>query len=94
MLKQPLFREFEQAKKDYEEDCRRATQPIRAVHGRYRERTQDGVRGHFELALCNLSLTDPRGLPLGSTLRPAGTSASGEPMCTFAARCFSGPTRQ
>ncbi|XIA63651.1 restriction endonuclease [Bradyrhizobium sp. TZ2] len=58
-----LFREFEQAKKTYEEDCQRATQPIRAVHGRYRQRTQDGVRGHFELALCNLSLSIPKDCP-------------------------------
>ena len=63
-----LFREFEQAKKSYEEDCQRATQPIRAVHGRYRQRTQDGVRGHFELALCKPVSTCPGGLSLGSTL--------------------------
>ncbi|WP_426532621.1 restriction endonuclease [Bradyrhizobium sp. McL0615] len=58
-----LRREFDKAKKDYEEDCLTTTQPIRAVHGRYRERTQDGVRGHFELALCNLSLPVPEDYP-------------------------------
>ena len=60
---QNLLREFEQAKNDYEEDWRRAIQPLQAVHGRYRERTQDGVRGHFELALCNLSIPVPEDYP-------------------------------
>lgn len=58
-----LSREFEQAKESYEKDCLRATQPIRSVHERYRQRTQDGVRGHFELALCNLTLPIPEDYP-------------------------------
>ena len=58
-----LVREFEQMKEVYERDCQRATQPIRAVNERYRRRTDDGVRGHFELALCNITLPVPEDYP-------------------------------
>ncbi|MBI5264804.1 MAG: restriction endonuclease [Bradyrhizobium sp.] len=58
-----LLLEFEQVKEIYERDCQRATQPIRAVNERYRRRTDDGVRSHFELALCNISLPVPEDYP-------------------------------
>ncbi|WP_334476187.1 MULTISPECIES: restriction endonuclease [unclassified Bradyrhizobium] len=58
-----ILQEFEQRNRKYETDCQRATHPIRAVHDRYREQTEDGVRGHFELALCNLSLPVPTDYP-------------------------------
>src|SRR5207248_1475230 len=58
-----LLQEFEQQKRKYEGDCQRATHPIRAVHERYRERTEDGVRSHFELALCNVALPLPTDYP-------------------------------
>lgn len=54
-----LLREYEQTKEAYERDCWRATQHIRAVNQRYRGRSNDGVRGHFELALCNITLPVP-----------------------------------
>jgi restriction system protein len=54
-----LLQEFEQRKRQYESDCQRATHPIKSVHQRYREQTEDGVRNHFELALCGLSLPVP-----------------------------------
>jgi hypothetical protein len=58
-----LLREFEQVKEIYEKDCQRATQPIRAVNERYRRRTDEGVRGHFELSLCNMTLPVPDDYP-------------------------------
>ncbi|NEU96033.1 restriction endonuclease [Bradyrhizobium uaiense] len=58
-----LLGEFEQMKVAYERDCQRATQPIRAVNERYRKSTNDGVRGHFELALCNITLPVPEDYP-------------------------------
>ena len=58
-----LLQEFEHQKKRYESACQQATEPIRAVHERYRERTEDGIRSHFELALCNVSLPVPADYP-------------------------------
>jgi restriction system protein len=58
-----LLREFEAVKVAYEKDCQKATEPIRAVNVRYLQRTQDGVRSHFELALCNLALPVPDDYP-------------------------------
>lgn len=58
-----LLREYEQVKETYERECQRATQPIRAVNQRYREPSNDGVRGHFELALCNITLPIPDDYP-------------------------------
>ena len=58
-----LLREFAIAKAAYEKECREITDPINAVHRRYLQRTQDGVRSHFELALCNLTLPVPTDYP-------------------------------
>jgi Restriction endonuclease len=66
-----LLSEFEQTKKSYEEDCQRATRSIRAVNQRYRQCTQEGVREHFELALCNLSLSIPEDYPWQVLFDPA-----------------------
>ena len=58
-----LLQEFEQAKVKYERECQKVTQPIKSVQEGYRERAQSGVRAHFELALCNLSLPLPEDYP-------------------------------
>jgi Restriction endonuclease len=58
-----LLREFETVKATYEQECRKVTQPIKAVRDRYLQRTQDGVKSHFELALCNFSLPVPDDYP-------------------------------
>ena len=58
-----LLQEFESAKAAYERECQNATRPIRAVQERYRQRTSDGVKSHFELTLCNLSLPIPNDYP-------------------------------
>lgn len=58
-----LVSEFEQVKEVYERDCQRASQPIRTVNQRYRRRSDDGVRAHFELALCNITLPVPEDYP-------------------------------
>jgi hypothetical protein len=58
-----FLREFETVKAAYELQCRKATQPISEVRESYLQRTQEGVRAHFELALCNLPLPVPDDYP-------------------------------
>jgi hypothetical protein len=58
-----LAHEFEQVRSAYEAECLRATRPIRAVQERYRQRTPEGIRNHFELALCSLLLPVPQDYP-------------------------------
>jgi restriction system protein len=54
-----LLEDFERVKGTYEQECRKATAPIRAVQQELLARTCDGVRFHFELTLCTLSLSVP-----------------------------------
>jgi restriction system protein len=54
-----LASEYQQAKSIFELDCERATRPIRNTHARYVERSPEGIKSHFILTLCNLSLPLP-----------------------------------
>jgi hypothetical protein len=58
-----LLEDFERAKMTCEQECRTAIAPIRAVHERYLERTNEGIRTHFELTACALSLPVPKDYP-------------------------------
>src|SRR5262249_42692704 len=51
--------DFERAQTMYEQECRKATAPIKSVQQEYLSRTLDGVRGHFELSLRTMSLPLP-----------------------------------
>jgi Restriction endonuclease len=58
-----LASEYEQAKSSFERDCEGATRPIRHTHARYVERSPEGIKSHFILTLCNLSLPLPSDYP-------------------------------
>jgi restriction system protein len=67
-----LLEDFERVKMAYEQECRKTTAPIRAVHQWHLERTHDGVRAHFELTLCALSLPLPDDYPWEVLYDPGG----------------------
>jgi hypothetical protein len=58
-----LLEDFERVQAAYEQECRRATAPIRAVQQKLLARTPDGVKTHFELTLCTMSLPVPNDYP-------------------------------
>src|SRR5260370_6674223 len=47
----------------FERDCERATRPIRNTHARYVERSAEGIKSHFVLTLCKVSLPVPSDYP-------------------------------
>ncbi len=58
-----LTNEYQQAKSAYGFDCDAATRPIRNTHARYVQDNPEGIKSHFVLTLCNLSLPLPSDYP-------------------------------
>jgi restriction system protein len=58
-----LAREFAQIKAKYERDGEEAVGPILSTFAKYSTRDVDGIKAHFVLALCHLSLPLPADYP-------------------------------